>query len=83
MAQTTLGAWNLAVNTDKTDLTTLKRETKKEDETWRSTKKLGILLVDYEEMRRRKQLAAMSFNKLWRIWSRKNNKIGVQRRLRL
>jgi hypothetical protein len=74
MAQTTLGAWNLAVNTEKTDLTTLKRETKKQDEAWRSTKKLGTLLGDYEEMRRRKQLAAMSFNKLWRIWSQKTTK---------
>jgi hypothetical protein len=73
----------LAVNSDKTDLTTLRRETAKEDETWRSTKKLGTLLGDYEEMRRSKQLAAVSFNNLWRIWSRKNNKISTTRRLRL
>ena len=73
----------MAVNSDKTERTKLKRETKKEDETWRSTKKLGTLLGDYEEMRTRKQLAAVSFNNLWRIWSRKNNKISIERRLRL
>jgi hypothetical protein len=82
-AKVTLGEWNLAVNSDKTDLTTLRRETSKDDEAWRSTKKLGTLLGDYEEMRRRKQLAAVSFNNLWRIWSRKNNKISTARRLRL
>ena len=59
----TLGAWNLAVNTDKIEKTKLKREVKKATETWRSTKKLG----DYEEMRRRKQVAAVSFNNLWRL----------------
>lgn len=37
-AKVALGAWNLAVNTDKTERTKLKREAKKEDETWRSTK---------------------------------------------
>jgi hypothetical protein len=83
-AKSTLGAWNLAVNTDKTDITTLKRMKKNaEDEPWRATKKLGTLLGDYEEMRRRKQLASASFNNLSRIWSRKNNKIGMERRLRL
>ena len=46
----TLGAWSLAVNTDKTEKTKLKREAKKVDEIWRSTKKLGTLLGDYEEM---------------------------------
>jgi hypothetical protein len=34
-------------------------------------------------MRRRKQLTAVSFNKLSLIWKRKNNKISIERRLRL
>ena len=36
-----------------------------------------------EEMRCRKQLAAVSFSNLWRLWSHKNNKINTERRLRL
>ncbi len=34
-------------------------------------------------MRRRKQLAAASFKKLSLIWSRKNNKISKERKVRL
>jgi hypothetical protein len=83
-AKIILGEHNLSMNTDKTERTTLKRESKKEDETWRTTKKLGTLLGDREEMQRRKQLAAASFNNLKRIWSRnKRNKISTERRLRL
>jgi exonuclease III len=82
-AKVSLGEWNLSVNTDKTEHTLLRRETEKEKETWRSTKKLGTLLGDREEMKRRKQLAAVSFNNLTRIWSRKNNKISTERKLRL
>jgi len=76
--------WDLTVNRDKTEHTTLKREEKTTIEAWRNTKKLGTLLGDTEEMRRRKQLASIAFHDLKRIWSRKkNNKIGVARRLRL
>ena len=56
---------------------------KKADETWRSTKKLGTLLGDYEEMRRKNQIAAVSFNNLLRLRSHKNNKINTERRLLL
>ena len=63
-ATVALGEWNLAVNTDKTDLTILQRQKTKQDETRRSTKKLVTLLGDYKEMRRRKQLAAASFSNL-------------------
>jgi hypothetical protein len=82
-AQAILGEYNLAMNTEKTEKTTLRRAANKQEETWRSTKKLGTLLGDTEEMRRRKQLAAFSFNNLWRLWSRKHNKISTERRLRL
>ena len=82
-AKTILAEHNLAMNTEKTERTVLRRETTKEEETWRTTKKLGTLLGEPEEMRRRKQLVAFSFNNLWRIWSRKRNKISTERRLRL
>ncbi len=52
VAKTILGNWNLAMNTDKTELTHLKRHDTKEDGNWRSTKKLGTLLGDSEEMKR-------------------------------
>ena len=40
------------MNTEKTEWTTLKRGKEKKDETWRTTKKLGTLLGDREEMLR-------------------------------
>ena len=82
-AETILKSWNLAVNREKTEHTKLNREETREREVWRKTKKLGTLLGDYEEMKKRKQLATVSFNNLWRIWSSKNNKISLEKRLRL
>ena len=82
-AKRILGTYNLSINTDKTEKTVLTREETKEEETWDTTKKLGTLLGETEEMRRRKQLAACSFNNLWRIWSRKHNKINASKRLQL
>jgi hypothetical protein len=82
-AQTILGQHNLNMNPEKTEHTTLRREERKENETWRKTKKLGTLPGDSEEMQRRKQLAAFSFNNLWRLWNCKRNKISMERRLRL
>jgi hypothetical protein len=76
--------WDLLVNNDKTEHTTLKRGRDEDDEPWRKTKKLGTLLGDSQELQRRKQLAAASFQSLKRIWSRKqHNKISADRRLRL
>ena len=59
-----LQAWNLTMNKEKTERTTLKRETNREDEQWRKPKKLGTLLGDSEEMRRRKQLATVSLKNI-------------------
>ena len=78
-----LKSWNLAMNSDKTEKIVLKREQNRADEKWRSTKKLGTLLGDSEEMQRRKQLAAAAFSKLKHVWSDKNNKISVRKRIRL
>ena len=77
-----LKSWSLAMNGDKTEETILKRGEKREDETWRKTKKLGTLLGDTEELARRKQLAGVAFHNMRKLWNRKaNNKIGVSKRL--
>ncbi len=83
VAKTILGNWNLAMNTEKTELTHLIRKDRKEDEAWRNTKKLGTLLGDSEEMRRRKQLAAASFKNLSCLWTGKRNKLSLERKLKL
>jgi hypothetical protein len=82
-AKSILGAWNLAVNTDKTELTHIRREKEKENEAWRNTKKLGSLLGDTEDLARRKQLAAASFKNLSAIWSGKRNRISTEKKLLL
>ena len=82
-APTCLNAWNLAMNTEKTENTILKRECDKEDEIWMKTKKLGTFLGDSEELKRRKQLATSSMANMWKVWSRKNNKISLQKRILL
>ena len=78
-----LEKWCLAMNSDKTELTTIRRETNKKEETWRNTKKLGTLLGDVEEMQRRKQLATIAQKNMWVIWSKNNNKISLQKRIML
>ena len=59
----TLGERNLKVNEDKTEETYINREKEKGDEEWRKTKKLGSLLCDYEDMKRRVQLANFAMSK--------------------
>jgi len=79
-----LGDWNLSVNASKVEKTVLCRKEEKEKEEWRKVKKLGTLLGDSEEAKRRKQLASAAFQKLKNIWSNKaNNKISTARRIRL
>jgi hypothetical protein len=70
-----LRKWNLEMNSTKTEITTLKREKTVEQELWRKTKKLGTMLGDNEEIKRRKQLAAFALNKMKSIW-KIDNKIG-------
>ena len=62
---------NLKVNATKTEHTILKRSEKCNEE-WRSTRKLGSLLGDAEDIVRRKQLASGALNKLNSMWIRKN-----------
>jgi hypothetical protein len=79
-----LGDWNLSVNAGKVEKTVLCRREEKDMEEWRKVKKLGTLLGDSEEAKRRKQLASAAFQKLKNIWSNKtNNKISTARRIRL
>ena len=49
---------------------------------WRTTRKLGSLLGDAEDMARRMQLANVSFHKMWTVWFR-GAQISLHLRLRL
>ena len=75
-----LKEWNLKVNESKLELTKLERSDKNK-ESWRTTKKLGTLLGDQEELTRRKQLAAASFKKAKMMWS--SAAISETKRLRI
>ena len=64
----TLKTWNLKVNESKTEITTVHRESS----SWRTTRKLGSLLDTREDIARRKTLATVAFNKMFKIWVRRN-----------
>ena len=55
------------VNLDKTELTTISRETDSVAEQWRKTKKLGSLLGDVEDLSIRKMLAVTAFRFMWSL----------------
>ena len=77
----TLIQHNLIVNDDKTEETFIKRGKSKAEEQWRSVKKLGSLLGDGEDMKRRIKLsniAMASVNKLWY-----SKKISIQHKLKI
>ena len=76
----TLGEWNLKVNPDKTELCVLERSTDRVAEFWRTTKKLGSLLGDAEDVTRRRQLATATFRSLWSLWKRRD---AVREKLRI
>ena len=76
-----LGKWCLKVNDGKTEETVIKRG-KNEDEKWRFTKKLGTLLGDSEELKRRKQLAAAAFKQVRSLWPRRAQ-VSEKRRIRI
>ena len=62
--QRTLHRYNLKVNIDKTEKTSLS----KNEDAWRSTKKVGSLMGDKEDVERRKQLSNAALYKLKNIW---------------
>ena len=76
-----LNAGNLIVNQSKTENIVIERKDKG-NETWRSTKKLGNLLGDQEDMQKRKTLAMTAMNKMNKIWIR-GKKVDIKRRLKL
>ena len=73
--------WGLQMNVGKTDVTIVWRQ-KKKDEKWRLTRKLGSLIGEEEDVKRRKVLARIAFNNMTKIW--KNiGKVSEKVRLRL
>ena len=83
LIQDTLSKYNLKVNADKTEYTTIRRETSdRNQETWRNSKKVGSLLGDQEDIKRRKHLATVAMSKLNKIWYSKGA-IKLTTRLKL
>ena len=58
IAQAALGEWFLYVNVDKAERTNTNREIDGDVEEWRTTKKVGSLLEDIEDLSRRKIIYA-------------------------
>ena len=75
----TLLEGNLKVNDSKTEHTAIKRGDRNA-ELWRSSKKLGSLLGDIEDIAHRKQLAIVQANDLNKLWIRN---IYISEKLRL
>lgn len=78
----TLQEWHLEVNTSKTEWTTIARDKDRVAEHWRSTRKLGSLIGDAEDVSRRKQLASAAFNSMRSLWQQRQH-IGEKLRIRL
>ena len=64
-----IGVYNLNANKDKWENTTL---TEGDDANWRVVKKLGSLLGDAEDIKRRTALANVQFKALEKLWDRPN-----------
>ena len=58
-----LAEWGLMMNNTKTEISIIKRALKPEKEHWRQHKKLGSLLGDQEDVKRRINLACIAFGK--------------------
>ena len=61
---------NLLVNEEKTEYTTVIRESKEEEREWRNVIKLGSKLGDQEDIQRRKELATIALAKNDAIWKK-------------
>lgn len=82
IANPVLSRHSLNVNDDKWEKTKIKRGKTKEDESdWRNTKKLGSLLGDYEDMKRRIQLSNAAMQSVEKVWP--NKKITIQQKLKI
>ena len=76
--QNTLIKYNLQVNANKTEFTTISRN----KEEWKRTKKVGSLIGDTEDVQRRKQLSNAALSKLTNVWIR-GDKIKRKTKLKL
>ena len=65
-----LAEWSLQINAAKTERTSVSRQVDRTHESWRTTRKLGSLLGDAEDVTRRMQLANVSFHKMWSLVQR-------------
>ena len=70
IAPVCLGEWSLQINAAKTERTSVSRQVDRTHEPWRTTRKLGSLLGEVEDVTRRMQLANVSFYKMWTVWFR-------------
>ena len=77
-----LAEWSLQINAAKTERTCVSRQVDRTHEPWCTTRKLGSLLGDVEDVARRMQLANVSFRKMWTFWFR-GAQISLHLRLRL
>ena len=76
--QNVLKKYKLEVNVDKTEYTTLTRT----ENTWKTTKKVGTLIGDTEDIQRRKQLSTAALAKLQNVWIR-GDKIKKKTKIKL
>ena len=71
----TLAEHNLLVNDDKTEETLIQRGKSKSEEEWRHVRKLGSLLGDFEDVKRRIQLSYTAMSSVNKLWYKKNMSI--------
>ena len=75
----TFQKWNLRCNLSKTEITNLERS---KDESWRLTKKIGSLLGDDEDSKRRQILSSIAFGKLSNL-CKKAKEVSERRKINL
>ena len=74
----TLHDWSLNVNPDKTEWIRVSPDS----ESWRTSRQLGSLMGEEEDVRRRMELASRVFGQLYALWLRRD-KVAEKTRLRL
>ena len=81
IAKPTLAERNLFVNDDKTEETNIFRADEKEQEVWRKVKKLGSLLGDFEDLKRRQSLSIDEMKSVMDMF--KKSKTGLPQKLKV
>ena len=77
----TLAEHHLKVNDDKTEETIIRREKNKNIENGRNVRKLGSLLGDFEDAKRRIQLSYAAMSSVNKLWLKRN--IGIKNKLKI